>query len=205
MMLEALLAWDEHVFSLINAAWVTPLLDRVMPAVTDGRNYNIPLLAAAIVVVLVGRLRGIRFVVLAIVGVVIADAIGTHIFKSWFSRSRPCIALENVRLLVGCTNLPSLPSNHAVNASVLATLAIREMPRLWLPAVGLTLLIGYSRVYVGVHYPLDVLVGSALGIAIALVLSAVMTMLWPPAVGSDDRRRMFSLRIGNASDSIGRR
>ena len=204
-MLDALMARDERLFRLLNAHWVNPALDQVMPFVTDGRNYNIPLLVAAIILVVVGRLRGLRFVVLAIISVVIADAMATHVFKSLFLRTRPCIALEDVRLLVGCTTLPSLPSNHAVNASVLAALVILYQPRVWLPAAALALLVGYSRVYVGVHYPLDVLAGGALGIVVALVLSAVMTRLWPPFSGPDERRRLFSLKIGGRSDSIGRR
>ena len=139
-----------------------------------------PFVVAAIILIVVGRMRGLRFLVLAVISVVIADAMGTHIFKYSFLRPRPCIALEDVRLLVGCTNLPSFPSNHAVNASVLATLAILYMPRLWLPAAALVFLVGYSRVYVGVHYPLDVLAGSALGIVVAMALSAGMNVHMAP-------------------------
>jgi undecaprenyl-diphosphatase len=167
-----------------------------MPFVTHGSNYNVPLLVAALILIVVGRLRGLRFVALAIISVVIADAIGTHVFKHTLLRPRPCIALEDVRLLVGCTNLPSFPSNHAVNSSVLATLAILYLPRLWLAAAALVLLIGFSRVYVGVHYPLDVLGGSALGIVVALTLSAIMARVWPEPSGPDARYRMFSLKMG---------
>jgi undecaprenyl-diphosphatase len=198
-MLEGLLAWDEHTFRVLNEDWVNPILDRFMPFVTNGSNYNVPLLVAAIILIAVGRLRGLRFVVLAVISVVIADAIGAHVFKHAFSRPRPCIALEGVRLLVGCTNLPSFPSNHAVNSSVLATLTICHRPLFWLPAAALVLLIGFSRIYVGVHYPLDILAGSALGIVVALVLSAIMTRIWPESTGPDERRRMFSIRLGDHS------
>jgi undecaprenyl-diphosphatase len=195
-MLDALMAWDEHMFRVLNEDWVNPTLDRLMPFVTHGSNYNVLLLVAAVILIVVGRLRGLRFVVLAIISVVIADAIGTYVFKHSLLRTRPCIALDDVRLLVGCTNLPSFPSNHAVNSSVLATLAILYMPRLWLPAAALVLLIGLSRVYVGVHYPLDVLGGSALGIVVALALSAIMTRVWPEPSGPDERHRIFSLKLG---------
>jgi membrane-associated phospholipid phosphatase len=96
---------------------------------------------------------------------------------------------------VGCTNSPSFPSNHAVNAAVLATLATLYMPRLWPPAVGLAILVGYSRIYVGSHYPLDVLAGGTLGMVVALVLSAVMNRIWPWAEGPDERRRIASLKM----------
>jgi undecaprenyl-diphosphatase len=98
---------------------------------------------------------------------------------------------------VGCTNLPTFPSNHAVNASVLATLATLYMPRLWLPAAALAFLVGYSRVYVGVHYPLDVLAGSLLGMAVAIAFSGGMNVLWPLSTEPATRRRMFPRKMGD--------
>jgi undecaprenyl-diphosphatase len=194
-MLEALLAWDEHVFRLMNAGWLHPMLDRLMPSVTDARNYHIPFIVGAILILFMDRLRGVRFLVLAIVSVVVADAIATHVFKHAFWRTRPCIALEGVRLLVGCVNSPSFPSNHAVNASALATLVALYRPRLWLAAAALAMLVGYSRVYIGTHYPLDVLAGSALGLAVALVLAGAMSLLWPSDPGFGEPRRTYSLKL----------
>jgi undecaprenyl-diphosphatase len=196
-MLDALLGWDERIFRLLNGNWLNPILDHLLAFATDAGNFILPFVVAAIVIVLVGRVRGIRFLVLAVVSVVVADAIGTHIFKYSFLRARPCIALEDVRRLVGCTKLPSFPSNHAVNASVLATLATLYMPRLWLPAAALAILVGYSRVYVGVHYPLDVLAGSLLGIAVAVAFSGAMNALWPLSTEPAKRRRIFPLKMGD--------
>jgi undecaprenyl-diphosphatase len=193
------MAWDEHTFRVLNEDWVNPTLDRFMPFITNGSNYNVPLLAAAIILIFIGRLRGVRFVVLAILSVVIADAIGTYVFKYSLVRPRPCMALEDIRLLVGCTNLPSFPSNHAVNSSVLATLAILYKPWCWLPAAALVLFIGFSRIYVGVHYPLDILGGCVLGVVVALALSAIMTYIWPESSGPDEGRRLFSISFGDHS------
>jgi undecaprenyl-diphosphatase len=196
-MLDAVLRWDEHSFRLLNGNWHSPILDHVLPFVTNAGNFVLPFVVAGIIIVWVGRVRGLRFLVLAVISVVVADAIGTYIFKYSFLRARPCIALAEVRLLVGCTNLPSLPSNHAVNASVLATLASLYMPRLWLLPTALALLVGYSRVYVGVHYPLDVLAGSALGVVAALVFSAVMKRVWPLATEPVKSHPVFHLTIGD--------
>jgi undecaprenyl-diphosphatase len=197
-MLDALLGWDERIFRLLNGNWLNPILDHLLPFATDAGNFTLPFVVAAIVIVLVGRVRGLRFLVLAVVSVVVADAIGTHIFKYSFLRARPCIALGDVRLLVGCTNLPSFPSNHAVNASVLATLTSLYMPGLWLPATALAILVGYSRIYVGVHYPLDVLAGSVLGIVVALAFSGVMNFVWPLSSEPAKRRCVFPIKIGDS-------
>jgi undecaprenyl-diphosphatase len=197
-MLDALLGWDERIFRLLNGNWLNPILDRLFPFATDAGNFILPFVVAAIVIVLVGRVRGLRFLVLAVVSVVAADAIGTHILKYSFLRPRPCIALADVRLLVGCTKLPSFPSNHAVNASVLATLISLYMPRLWLAATALAILVGYSRIYVGVHYPLDVLAGSVLGIIVALAFSGVMNGLWPLSTEPAKGLRIFPIKIGDS-------
>jgi undecaprenyl-diphosphatase len=196
-MLEALLGWDERMFRLLNEGWFHPVLDRVMPLATDARNYTLPFILAAALILLVGRLRGMRFLALATVSVVVADAVSAHVFKQAFFRTRPCIALEGVRQLVGCVNSPAFPSNHAVNAAALATLAVLYMPRLWPLAVAPAMLVGYSRIYVGSHYPLDVLVGGALGIAVALMFSRVMTLLWPSDSGPGERRRPSTLNFGD--------
>jgi undecaprenyl-diphosphatase len=195
-MLEVLLAWDLNAFRLINQVWISPALDRSMPFVTDAGNYLIPCIVAALILAIGDRLRGLRFVLLAIAGVVIADAIATHVFKALELRPRPCAALEGVRLLVGCTQTASMPSNHAANASVLAALAGCYRRQLWLPAAVLAGLIGYSRIYVGVHYPLDVLAGAALGIVVGLVLSMCMAFLWPFRSGLGQQRGVSCLKIG---------
>ena len=196
-MLDALLVWDERIFRLLNEDWLHPILDRLLPFVSDARTFTLPFIMAAIMIVMVGRMRGLRFLALAVVSVVVADAISTHLLKYSLLRARPCIALADVRLLVGCTNLPSFPSNHAVNTSVLATLATLHVPRLWLPAMAVAFLVGYSRVYVGAHYPFDVLAGIVLGIVVALACSGVMNFLWPLSSEPVERPRVFSLKIGN--------
>jgi undecaprenyl-diphosphatase len=195
-MLETIMSWDEEIFRRINGDWHAPLLDILFPLVTAWNNFAIPFLLVALVVIAVGRWRGLRFVLLALVSVLVADAIGAHLMKTMVERPRPCITIdevEGIRLLAGCTTSSSFPSNHAVNASVLATLAGLYARPLLVPATIVALLVIYSRVYVGVHYPLDVLAGSLLGIAVALALSWAITALprfltmWQKAAPSGPR------------------
>jgi undecaprenyl-diphosphatase len=176
-MLEALLAWDEGVFRLINGQWQSHTLDTLLPLMTHGKNFYLPLGIAAVMLVVLGGWRGRRLVLLALAGVLLADAVSTYAVKYPIWRPRPCIALEGVRLLVGCVNSPSFPSNHAANASALVTLVSLAAPALLLPAVIFAGLVAYSRVYVGAHYPLDVLSGAVLGMSVALLLSWGMTHL----------------------------
>ena len=79
--------------------------------------------------------------------------------------------MEGARILVGCTNSFSMPSNHAANSSAII-LAISYMSGKWVRWMALTvaMLVGFSRVYVGVHYPSDVLAGALAGIAVSILV-----------------------------------
>jgi len=78
-----------------------------------------------------------------------------------------------VRTLVGCTSSFALPSNHATNTFALASFFASSYRRLAAPLFILAFLVGYSRIYVGVHYPFDVLGGAALGVILGLLVGAL--------------------------------
>ena len=89
------------------------------------------------------------------------------VLKAIVDRSRPpeAIGLDS---LVGMPASPSFPSGHAMTAFAVAAAIALLAPRLRWPVLGLAAVIGFSRVYLGVHFWLDVLVGAALGLAIGL-------------------------------------
>jgi undecaprenyl-diphosphatase len=93
---------------------------------------------------------------------VLGDFIGAQV-KILVERVRPCRVLETVQQLTTCGGTFSFPSNHALNTAALAAFAQVLYPQfgwvLW-PVVGLA---GISRIYVGAHYPSDVLGGWVLG------------------------------------------
>ena len=76
---------------------------------------------------------------------------------------RPCNALSDVRLLVGCTKSFSFPSGHATNAFAVATYLSYNYRRYFPCFFFMAVIIAYSRIYVGVHYPLDVASGALVG------------------------------------------
>jgi membrane-associated phospholipid phosphatase len=87
--------------------------------------------------------------------------------KALVDRSRPPEAI-GLHSLVGMPASPSFPSGHAMTAFAVAAAIALLAPRLRRPVLGLAAVIGFSRVYLGVHFWLDVLVGAALGLAIGL-------------------------------------
>lgn len=100
---------------------------------------------------------------------VIALGIGLLV-KELVAEPRPFITHADVHVLVARPSGYSFPANHAVAGAALATAAVLGWPRwsaLWICAAGL---VGFARIYVGVHYPVDVAAGFALGIAVALAI-----------------------------------
>lgn len=160
---QAVLDLDRHLFLWLNTALAADWLDTVMVWITLKETWYIP---AAL---LVGGLlwtqgaRGRVITVALILAVVLGDQISSSLLKPWLERLRPCKSMEGFRLLVHCGSMYGFPSSHATNAAAVATPMALWFPRwrsLW--AV-YALVVGFTRIYVGVHFPLDVLAGWLLG------------------------------------------
>jgi undecaprenyl-diphosphatase len=116
-----------------------------------------------------------------------SDLLATGL-KAVFDRPRPFERLAEADPLLGGTVGASLPSGHAATsfagAVLLAALVGRAVPFLFALAV----LVSWSRVYVGVHYPLDLLAGAALGTAVALAVLALLRARAPRRLSATRRR-----------------
>ncbi|HAK87563.1 MAG TPA: hypothetical protein DHV16_02945 [Nitrospiraceae bacterium] len=177
-----LIGLDRQIFFLINHGLSNVFFDKVMPFVT-ARGYLL-LLPYIFYLFYKGykeRKNGRNFLSTAswilfvsVASFLLTDWITTEV-KNIIGRIRPCNTLEGVNLLVGCTGSYSLPSNHASNSFAFALPLfyfmrgrISSLPRLY-PAI-VAVLIAFSRVYVGVHYPSDVMAGALLGIFTAFLV-----------------------------------
>ncbi len=165
---------DTAIFSFINQNLQNPFFDRVMPFVTN-RTFLVFLPFVLLLWIREKKHTG-PVLLTGLIAIAFADACG-HVLKEMVMRQRPCNALDNVHLLVGCGKAYSMPSNHASNAFAFAmTIWFMLRSRLSLLFVAAAALIGISRVFVGVHYPSDVLAGSLLGTGMAY--GAVMLYRW---------------------------
>jgi undecaprenyl-diphosphatase len=90
--------------------------------------------------------------------------------KLWVERDRPPLSRPVPEPLLEAPSTYSFPSGHATVAFACATILALAVPRLRWPLVALAALIAFSRVYVGVHYPGDILAGAVLGVVIAIAL-----------------------------------
>jgi undecaprenyl-diphosphatase len=159
-----LVGWDQSVFLFLNGRLIHPILDHVMPVITNADYWRVPLGIAWLLLVVFGGKKGRIVALLAAVTLTFSDQISSALIKPLVGRVRPCYALEQVRLLIQQTDSPSFPSSHAANMTAMAVLFSIHYRRLWGVFVCLAVLVSYSRIYVGVHYPLDVMAGALVGL-----------------------------------------
>jgi undecaprenyl-diphosphatase len=168
-MIELLYSIDVWIFFLINHTLANPVFDVVMPFVTD-LNKNRPVLALLAVwigyVVWKGGRNGRITIGLLLVTVIISDQLNSSVLKELFGRIRPCRALDDVRMLVNCGGGLSFPSSHAVNNFAAAAVIGQFYPKQRIYWLLFAALVAFSRPYVGVHYPSDVLAGGLVGFGI---------------------------------------
>jgi undecaprenyl-diphosphatase len=167
-MLEILREIDVSLFYLINRGMQNIVFDISMPVITD--RYYIIILALMIYMASTYKKKALIPIVLTIISLALSDWTA-NMLKHLVERIRPCHTLEGARILVGCTNSFSMPSNHAANSAAII-LALSYLSGKWVRWAALTVavLVGFSRVYVGVHYPSDVLVGALTGIAVSIIV-----------------------------------
>jgi membrane-associated phospholipid phosphatase len=169
-------AWDKWLFTKINSSGTNPVFDAVMPYLRNS-VYWAPLYIFLLVFITLNyKTKGWWWVLLFICTLAITDLIGARVFKDGFERLRPCSDpnfSSQVRLLLNhCSGGYSFTSNHAANHFGMAAfffVTFRHIFKKWGSLAFLwAAAIGYAQVYVGVHYPLDVAGGAALGIITGL-------------------------------------
>ncbi len=156
---------DTGLFHLVNPALSNSFLDIVMPFFS-GNVFFIPaVVIAGILLIWKDGARGRMFLLMFILAIALGDPLVCNTLKHLIGRPRPFLTLPDVHMpaSIGRGGSGSMPSSHAANwfaATMVAFIYYRRSIRFMLP---MALLVSFSRIYNGVHYPADVLAGAILG------------------------------------------
>ncbi len=180
-MLEGLHNWDVYFFFKVNTVWTNAFLDHIFPWWRDATTWYPFYLFLLIFIFLNFGWHAWTWVLFVVINVTITDQLSSNFFKHWVPRMRPChdpLMYDKVRLMVNhCSGGNSFPSSHATNhfgAAVFFFFTLKPFIKnyAWLFFFWAAT-ISYGQVYVGVHYPLDVICGAIIGSIIGYVMAFI--------------------------------
>ncbi len=178
--MNQIISIDHSLFRFFNSGISNSFFDLIMPLIRFGPIW-IPLYVFfGVFLVYNFKLKGLYIILFGALAVLVCDQFCASLIKPFVHRLRPCYDPDltgQVRLLLSsCGGQFSFPSNHAANHFTVAVFLISIMPHSikWLKPLLLTwaFSIAFAQVYVGVHFPLDVICGAIIGSMIGTILAA---------------------------------
>ena len=175
-MLETLLNLDDGFLLYLQNVVRNPVLDKMMIFITSLGDGGMIWIAATILLLIPKKTRKIGFMsAAALLGSLV---INNHLIKNLVQRPRPFVTFTDLQIIIPTPSEFSFPSGHTSSSFAAAAVFYRHLPKkLGLPSVILAGLIGFSRLYVGVHYPTDVIAGVAMGILLSYLGEFLVNIL----------------------------
>ena len=182
--IENVLLWlksvDQWLFIVINSIWTNAFLDTIIPVWRESYTWLPLYLFLLLFVIFNFGWKALPWISLFIITVSVCDQLSSTLIKNWVARPRPCSDAyfsQYVRLLLNrCPSSGSFTSSHAVNHFGMAVFIVRTFKPFigkWKYAVYLwASTIAYGQVYMGVHYPFDVIGGALVGFLIGSAASS---------------------------------
>jgi membrane-associated phospholipid phosphatase len=166
-------SWNRQLFEIINSGFANPVFDFIMPFIREPNIWTPAYIFFAVFFIVNFRMQGLYIILFGLFTFIISDQLSAHVLKQVFMHPRPCsdVSMANhVRLLIPCGAGYSFPSTHATNHFAFSyfLISLLGLRIKWLAVLVIlwATLVCFAQVYVGVHYPIDVICGALLGILI---------------------------------------
>lgn len=176
-MLQFLSELDSGILLWIQEYLRNSVLTPVLKVITTlGNGGAIWILLTLLILMMPKTWKAGCMMVAALLGTLLINNI---LLKNLVARTRPYEVIEGLTYLVRRPSEFSFPSGHAGSSFAAACVMLRRLPKRYgIPAFVLAVLIALSRLYVGVHYPSDVLFGMISGILISYAAEAIVERIW---------------------------
>lgn len=177
-----------------------PVIGPSLPVLSRVANRSFLWLGVAGGLALFGGRRGRRAALRGVASIAATSAVTNLPAKHLVARVRPEVALTpQVRRLTHVPTSTSFPSGHAASATAFAIAASSELPSLRFPLAALAAAVGFSRVYTGVHYPADVVVGAAIGAGVASASIRIWPVEAPPPASAEN---VGAVAVGHDGEGV---
>ncbi|HML05257.1 MAG TPA: phosphatase PAP2 family protein [Methanobacterium sp.] len=168
--------YNEILFFYINKGMENSFLNFIMPILTDFGSLLAWCLLCGLLYIFGGE-KAKKVAFLGLIALFLSN-VAVYLLKPLIAEPRPFLVLSNVHQLIPETEIYSFPSGHTASSFAAVTvigskynfIVKNKKYRLIYPLLAFAALIGFSRVYIGVHYPLDIVFGALIGILCGLVV-----------------------------------
>lgn len=176
-MIDFLYQIDVWLLYFINHTLSNPLFDKFFPFITEVKNWYIAYIILFIILIIKGGRVGRIASVFLILLIITTDQFSSFFLKNLIGRIRPCNVFGDLNVLAACTGSFSFPSSHAVNNFAAAMFFGKIFPKMKWSFFIVAFLEAFSRPYVGVHYPSDVIGGTLIGLFFGYIYAMIVLMI----------------------------
>ncbi len=162
---------DVNLLIFIQEKMHTTVMNKIMPIITSLGNAGFIWVVITMLFLINRKYRKVGFMM--VLGLILVTILGEGIIKHVVHRTRPCVDMPTVEMLIKKPTSYSFPSGHTSSSFVAVGILMNNVRKYGIYALLVAVLIAFSRLYLFVHYPSDVVGGITLGLVCAKIVNTI--------------------------------